>query len=328
MENFLQENIKIQWYRKTTWLWLFYPLSVLFTCLAKIRKIFYQSRAKRYTKAPLWIVGDITVGGSGKSPFLIWLGNHIVEKGISAVILSHGYKSNLTVAAKVCGPNDLAYECGDEAVMLAKNCSLPVVVGKSREASLEFINKNYSNTSLILCDDGLQDYKIIRDKEIVVFREDRVGNAKCFPVGPLREPLSRLSTVDLVVKNSSDSNSDMFLEPIALRHLSTNIMHDFTKIQSSKVHAVAGIADPDRFFTLLEGLGFNIIKHPFPDHYSFTEADLAFSDELPIILTTKDAVKCTSFEMSKTYQLEFRVKISARTQKIIDSFLESSQSYS
>ncbi|MBT4885086.1 MAG: tetraacyldisaccharide 4'-kinase [Legionellales bacterium] len=318
---FIQKIIFKQWYHKLTYFQLLLPLEYLFILIIKARKNIYKKTWKEDNNIPVWIVGDITIGGSGKSPFIIWIARMLEQRSIKAVIINHAYKSNLDIDAGICNNNSSAQVFGDEAVMLAKQTKLPIVVAKSRIKALKYINENLKETRLIIFDDGLQHYKVARDKEFIILNKKRLGNKHCFPVGPLREPLPRLNDVDVIITHNESSSSDMKIVPTAITNISTGKKHGLIDLPWFDIHAVAAIADPDRFYKVLEKYGFNIIRHPFRDHHDFTEKDLAFADNLPIVMTTKDAVKCQDYAQDNLYQLDFDVIVAEEVELEINKLL-------
>jgi tetraacyldisaccharide 4'-kinase len=307
--SYIEDKIQQQWYSRPSWILLLYPICILFLIIIKIRKKVYSSIALK-AKFDVWIIGDITVGGSGKSPFIEWLSNYLNKFKFDYVIIGHGYKNNLNYAAEVVTPNSDPNIFGDEAVMLAKSSPVPVVVGKNRQLAIKYITENFPNVKLAICDDGLQYYKMPRDKEIIILNERRLGNKYCLPVGPLREPLNRIKSVDLIVKNNNSKTSGMYLEPIGIRNIATNEFFNLDWLSGKTVHAVAAIGDPKQFFSTVKNLTKNVIVHKFRDHYNFDITDLMFDDDLPVIITQKDAVKCKLFNNNKVFVLETKLLVS------------------
>ena len=302
----IRSFVESEWYDKFTWFRLLIPFSYLYRLIILLRRKIQLYFSNTNNNIPIWVVGEITVGGSGKSPAVIWLIKLLQQQGMSPAILCSGYKGSLPKNKPDQCFRDSDYRIyGDEAVMLASVVDTPVVVGKERNLAVEFINKNIKGCNIIICDDGLQHYKMKRDKELVVYNENRIGNGYCFPAGPLREPKSRLKNIDLIL-------DDIKLIPKCIASIYSNETKSFAEF-AGQVHAVAGIGDPSKFFNVLRSLGFDIIEHPFPDHYAFKEQDLKFKEDLPIILTTKDAVKCTSFNIPNVWKLLFEVDASSET---------------
>jgi tetraacyldisaccharide 4'-kinase len=313
----LAKYIESQWYDNFTWFRFLIPFSYLFIFIISIRKKIQIRHSKTNNNLPIWVVGEISVGGSGKSPFVIWLVEFMLKQGLKPVVICSGYKGSLpNIMSEQCFADSDYKVYGDEAVMLAKLVNSPVVVGKQRNLAVEFINNNITDCNIIICDDGLQHYKMRRDKEIVIYNDARIGNGYCFPAGPLREPKSRLKSVDLIVCNDNNLK-EVKLLPKCIASIYTVETKRFAEFPK-RVHAVAGIGAPKKFFDLLRSLNFEIIEHAFPDHYAFKEQDLNFNDDLPIILTSKDAVKCTSFSIPNIWQLLFELEVSPEiTAKIL-----------
>lgn len=303
----MRRYVESQWYDRFTVFRLLFPLSYLYRFIIILRRKLQTHFSKTNNNIPIWVVGEITVGGSGKSPVVIYLADFMIKKGMKPVVLCSGYKGSL--------PKDTPGECfadsdykvyGDEAVMISSAIKSPLVVAKERNKGIDFINNNIKDCNIIICDDGLQHYEMKRDVEIVVYNEKRIGNGHCFPAGPLREPQSRLKEADIVL----DSVHDVKLVPKCMSSICSRKAAEFNEFPK-RVHAVAAIGDPSKFFNVLRDLGFDIIEHPFPDHYAFKKEDLKFDDDLPVVMTTKDAVKCASFGYGNLWKLLFEVEASA-----------------
>lgn len=321
LEAFLRKTIKKQWYARLTWFWLLLPFEIIFRIIVLIRKILYKIIYSHSFYIPIWVVGDITVGGSGKSPFVIWLVKFLHQHNIRVIVINHGYKSNMQNDAATCLADSDPAIFGDEAVMLAKVVCAPIVVAKTRLIALSYIGKHYQDYDLIICDDGLQDYTVKPEKKIIIFNKNRLGNKHCFPVGPLREPVNNVTKSSLIVKHNSSLASDMHIHPNKITNIITKESFAVDSFYTKEVHAVCAIADPERFFKVLANYNFNITSHSYPDHYSFTKKDLQRYSDQEIIMTTKDAVKCMRFGMKNIWQLEFEVKISARVERSILEFI-------
>ncbi|MDH5765794.1 MAG: tetraacyldisaccharide 4'-kinase, partial [Gammaproteobacteria bacterium] len=200
---------------------------------------------------------------------------------------------------------------GDEPVMIAASTQCPVVVGPDRVKDVEMLLDKH-DCNIVLSDDGLQHYRLHRDIEIAVVDARRLmGNGFCLPAGPLREPSRRLKTVDLVIYNGGKQAVSYTLEPGQLVSLADRSVSTLDAFQGQTVHAVAAIGHPQRFFDLLEKQGLHLIKHSFADHYLYQEEDLVFNDDLPILMTEKDAVKCTGFNISNSWYLPVTATLSA-----------------
>ncbi len=293
------------WYDDSVWVRVLTPLSVVFRLLARIRRHRIQgSRGKQWLPpVPTIIVGNINVGGTGKSPLVLWLTDLLKEAGYHPGIVSRGYGGvGASYPLEVTGLTDPALS-GDEAVMIARRTGSPVVVDPDRVAATKYLLAEH-NCDVVISDDGLQHYALGRDVEIaVVDAEKGLGNGLCLPAGPLREPPSRLKEVDLVVVNGHSfvelptTPSVMNLQPKSLVNVITADEVSATEPALQRrlqrtVHGVAGIGNPDRFFRSLRDLGFEVIEHHFDDHHWFKISELMFGDSLPVIMTEKDAVKC------------------------------------
>jgi tetraacyldisaccharide 4'-kinase len=244
------------------------------------------------------IVGNITAGGSGKTPLVLWLAHHLREQGYHPGLVSRGYRARQTDWPQLISADSDPYQFGDEPVLLAQHTGCPVSVGPDRPAAIRAL-LNAHPCDIILADDGLQHYALARDIEIAVVGAQGLGNRWLLPAGPLREPASRLRQVDLVIHNGPTTTGHQihWHIPTVSRLTATGTKQhtepqSLTQFRGQRVHAVAGIAYPEHFFNLLRTQGLIPEPHPFPDHHAYTPDDLQFSPSLPILMTRKDAVKC------------------------------------
>jgi len=275
------------------------PLSLLFCLVATMRRLLYQcgllSRIR--LAVPVIVVGNITVGGTGKTPLVLWVTDLLKRSGHRPGILTRGYQGASTQWPVTITSRTEAGEVGDEAVLLARRSGCPVVAGPDRVADGQALIEQ--GCTVIVSDDGLQHYRLHRDLEVAVIDgARRFGNGLCLPAGPLREPIGRLRSVSVRVANGTPEAGEtgMTLAPGHIYRLQAPDQHAAVDdLRAGPVHAVAGIGNPERFFASLRALGFEIIPHPFPDHHAFQASDLAFGDECPVIMTEKDAVKCQAF---------------------------------
>lgn len=294
------------WYGNSPLVWLLMPLCWLYETVIACRTYLYRSGLFRAypVPAPVIIVGNITVGGTGKTPLTIWLANALKEKGFSPGIISRGYRGNVGSIPIVASPDSDPEVVGDEAILIAAESGCPVVVHPERVAAA---NKAIEvGADVIIADDGLQHYRLARDCEIAVIDGHRgFGNGRLLPAGPLREKPSRLDSVDKVavqrkarepsgvLRRSSDRRPVNFdLKPTSIRRLDGSETGDLADFAGRQVHAVAGIGNPDRFFRLLESLGMIVKRHPLPDHAKISPGDISFDDDIDVVMTGKDAVKC------------------------------------
>lgn len=276
---------------------LLLPLSWLFAAVVRLRLAAYRTGLLRTRRlpVPVVVVGNITVGGTGKTPLVIWLADYLRQRGWRPGIVSRGYGGRAgSWPQQVRADSDPA-SVGDEAVMLAAHTGCPLCVGPDRPAAVAALLA-HTDCNIVISDDGLQHYALARDLEIAVIDgERRLGNGHLLPAGPLREPASRLDAVDLVVVNGTGDEGELSMKLIqpAVRSLQEPGRElALTDLRGRRVHAVAGVGNPQRFFALLTQHGIEIEPHPFPDHHPFRAEDLAFDDGLPVLMTAKDAVKC------------------------------------
>jgi tetraacyldisaccharide 4'-kinase len=241
------------------------------------------------------VIGNITVGGTGKTPLTIWLAELLKNSGYKPGIISRGHGGKSDNWPLSVNEHSDVNQVGDEALLIAKRTQCPVIVGPSRVEAAQKLLAEF-DCNVVLSDDGLQHYKLNRDIEIAVIDgERRFGNGYCLPAGPLREPTERLGSVDFVVVNGikyADHEFSMqFIGDIAI-NIKTGEQKHLQKFQNVSCHAIAGIGNPERFFKLLESAGLSCTTYSFPDHYAFERDDINFTDANPVLMTEKDAVKC------------------------------------
>ncbi len=287
--------------------WLLYPFSLVFRALAATRRAAYRSGVLGATQlpVPVVIVGNLTVGGSGKTPLVIHLAQVLSQRGRRPGIIARGYRGGVLGPAAVAAQGDPS-AFGDEALVLARRSACPVFVGEDRVAAGLALIAAYPACDVILSDDGLQHYRLARDIEVAVFDERGALNGWCLPAGPLREPLRRLARVDAVVINDGASAPLPVSGPETFRmHLEGSRFRDLiepgrscsvAELAGIRLHAVAGIGSPLRFFRHLKALGLDFVEHSFPDHHAFVPADLDFVGDA-IVTTEKDAVKLAALEL-------------------------------
>ena len=311
------KNLDDYWYSQNPVAWLLWPVSLFFCVIALLRKFFYKIKLFKTPdiSVPVVIVGNISVGGTGKTPLLIALCKQLQALGLKPGIISRGYGGQSRSWPQNVNSDSQASQVGDEPVLIARRTNCPVVVGPDRVNDVKQLLAE-NDCDIVLSDDGLQHYRLARDIEIAVIDSARLmGNGFCLPAGPLREPVRRLKSVDMVVYHGGDSQSLAFNlahdQLIAVNDDNKNLFIDSLKGQ--QVHAIAGIGHPDRFFSLLKAYGLDIIKHRFPDHHCYSKDDLCFDDELSILMTEKDAVKCKSFNIANSWYLPVTAVLSEAT---------------
>jgi len=321
------KRIDHYWYQGSRWLWLLWPISLLFCLLVWGRRALFRFGLKQSNSfpVPVIIIGNITVGGSGKTPLVLWLAEMLRKQGYRPGIISRGYGGQAGQWPQwVEGESD-ARVVGDEALLLARRSGCPMTVGPDRVAAAQLLLER-GDVDVILSDDGMQHYRLARDIEIAVLDgERRLGNGLCLPAGPLREPPSRLKTVDFVVCNGSVRPGEWSMQLLAgeAQPLCSGTAKPLETFAGSPVHAVAGIGNPERFFNMLNNAGLSIEKHPFADHYPYAEGELDFADEAPVLMTEKDAVKYFNYAKEHHWYLPVTAKLPDEFAKRLLAALES-----
>lgn len=294
-------RLQHHWYHITRLQWILYPISLVFRALVAIRRKMYRDGALTCYRLlqPVIVVGNIAVGGTGKTPLTLALAQQLIARGWHPLIISRGY-GGATIQPEQVTPDSSARQVGDEPLLMAQRDLCPVWIGRDRLATAHAAMQAHPDCNVILCDDGLQHYRLRREMEIAVIDGvRRFGNNLMLPAGPLREPESRLQTVDAVVINGGDTLPGQYAMSLAgtefYNFLDPRESATPEKFRTTKNHAVAGIGNPQRYFQHLETLGISFTSHAFPDHHPYRAAELSFADCDAILLTEKDAVKCTTF---------------------------------
>jgi tetraacyldisaccharide 4'-kinase len=308
-----------QWFeqrRLTPALWLLLPLAGFYVLLSALNRLL--ARPKRLP-VPVIVVGNIIVGGAGKTPLTLWLAGELRQRGWHPGIVSRGYGRNgdqvrpVTVDARPA-------EVGDEPLLLARRTGVPVWVGRQRSAAGEALLVAHPEVDVILCDDGLQHYTLARDVELVVFDGRGAGNGWRLPVGPLRESLARNATVDAIICQNLKKTALPAAAPAFEMRLQPGSFFRLDDPQQTcaapalqrrgRLYALAGIGHPERFFRTLESLGLDCETRPFPDHHRYTASDLAFAADGILLMTEKDAVKCAGLTTGETWVLPVEAELS------------------
>jgi tetraacyldisaccharide 4'-kinase len=274
------------------------PAALLFGLAVRARRFAYRKGFLRSVSAgiPVVIVGNIVVGGSGKTPLALHVTECLKRAGWSPAILLRGYGGSARSPLPVMSSTD-PLVAGDEAVLLAGRGSSPVWVGADRVRAARALRLAHPEVDILVLDDGLQHYRLRRDIEIAVVDGRGFGNGWMFPAGPLREPPSRLESVGAVISHEAriDGYAMQLVCHDVVRLASTEERRPLAGFSGCRVHAVAGIGDPERFFALLRAAGLLVTPHPFADHHPFSPGDIDFGDGLPVMMTEKDAVKLRRF---------------------------------
>ena len=310
------EFLEDLWCRKHLLSTVFAPLSWCYQFAITLRHLAYQSGVLPVHRldVPVIVVGNIVVGGTGKTPLVIWLAEYLKAKGYKPGIVSRGYKSKVKKWPQQVRADSHPEQVGDEPVLLARRTGCRVAIAPNRHAAAQALVKRHQ-VDIIICDDGLQHYALARDIEIAVTDgvRRRYGNGRYLPAGPLRESVSRLKSVDMVVCNGGAVRGEFNMVYIPQQLCSIvdeNKRCDTEQFRNESLHAVAGIGRPEKFFSYLRGRGIQTIEHKFPDHYQFKAEDICFDDGLPVVMTEKDAVKCTEFASEEHWFLPINVNMS------------------
>jgi tetraacyldisaccharide 4'-kinase len=314
-------SIERHWERVTPVSALLLPASLLFGAAAGARRAAYRAGLIPSIKLPVPVIvsGNITAGGTGKTPLALWLADYLRARGRTPGIICRGYGGRSRTPQRVLPDSD-PYDCGDEAVLLARRSGCEVWIGADRVAAGRSLLAARPDCNVLISDDGLQHYALARDLELCVVDAARgFGNGWLLPAGPLRERPSRLATVDAVVINAGNGSAphpSIALIPARTARFTMklegrefrNILNPERRVgpgyfSGKRVHAVAGIGNPQRFFSRLQALGIELTAHPFPDHYRFTAGDLAYAGAEAVLMTEKDAVKCLRFVAHTHWEL-------------------------
>jgi len=319
------DHMAYYWYQSSLHFLLFplLPLSWLFCFCVTVRSYLYRRGWKKTQRfsAPVIVVGNITIGGTGKTPLVIWLVEFLKSQGFSPGIVSRGVGGKKHSQPYWVSKQDMPVLVGDEALLLAEHTQCPVVICINRALAVKTLLAN-SHCDIVVSDDGLQHYRMGRDVEIALLDGARgLGNRCLLPAGPLRESSTRLQTVDFVVVRGEEGKSEftMDFEPQEWRRVVEKTLDPAVKPRDDsasarddrkEIHAVAGIGHPEQFFSMLEKQGYVVRTHVFPDHYVYRAEDFHFGDDLPIVMTEKDAVKCRGFADERFWYVPVTVTVS------------------
>lgn len=309
----LAQRLVADWYapRLTALTALLVPLSLVFAAVTALRRGLYRAQVLRSHRlgAAVVIVGNITVGGTGKTPLALAIASGLAARGWRPGIVSRGHGGRAAAPRRVDSASDPG-DVGDEPVLLARS-GWPVWIGRDRVAAGQALLAQHPQCNVVIADDGLQHYALARDAEICAIDASRgCGNGRLLPAGPLREPITRLAEVDAVVRLAQSaariSPREFEAKLIAGRFVRVNrtsVACDANAFRGEGVHALAGIGNPERFFAQLRALGINPTVHEYPDHHRYTPRDLEFAGATAILMTEKDAVKCAAFADDRCWAL-------------------------
>lgn len=320
------------WYGKSRWIYCLLPLSWLFSLLSCTRKWLIVNFLQKKLPVPVIIVGNISVGGTGKTPLIIELVKYLQQQGHKPGVVSRGYGGTAPHYPYLLDANSQANTSGDEPLLIYKATQCAVCVAPDRvAAALELVAQGCTH---ILSDDGLQHYRLGRALEIAVVDGQRLfGNQKLLPVGPLREPVSRLKTVDFIVLNSRSKKAilsgfhniyEMKIQPLAWRKLATMQELPLAELNFKEpIHALAGIGNPERFFKTLDSLELTYYAHCYSDHHQFSIKDFEIYRSDTVVMTEKDAIKCHAFAKPEWYALIVGAQLSVDFWKAFQHKLDS-----
>jgi len=310
------------WYSRQPIRWIFWPFSLLLFGLTRLKYFLYRKNLlkRKDCKVPVLVVGNITVGGTGKTPFIRLLTELLSDHGLKLGIVSRGYHARPSSFPHLVSESDSVNTVGDEAFMQYQALKLPMAIDPNRSAAVEKLADEF-DLDLIISDDGLQHYQMGRQLEFLMVDGTReFGNRLCIPFGPLREDISRIQTVDIIIQNGGNQIHETLshsgvpvvhlqMRPLGLVHLLSGEIVATNNLLTHSVNAVCGIGNPDRFFASLAPLCQSFQPFVFPDHHAFTEEDFrALNDDI-VVMTEKDAVKCQSFAADHWYYLKVGANI-------------------
>ena len=321
----LAQRLPRLWYQRRLAVPLFplLPVSWLFCVLVLLRRCLYRLGLIRSSRlpVPVVVVGNLTVGGSGKTPLVLWIVDELRAHGWRPGIISRGYGGSEGGVRSVARDSDSSV-VGDEPLLLARRSGVPVVVGRDRVAAGRSLLAEHPECNVIVSDDGLQHYRLQRAVELVVFDGRGAGNQRMLPAGPLREPMRRLDSVTGIVWNgcAPPNSPASLISPQFRMTLSGQrffALSDSTRrcaaedFRGKQLHAVAGIGDPSRFFAQLAQLALEFEPHPFPDHHQYGVEDFEFARDGVLLMTEKDAVKCAAMDLGEAWVLPVTATVEA-----------------
>ncbi|TBR39169.1 MULTISPECIES: tetraacyldisaccharide 4'-kinase [Dyella] len=293
----LAESLEKVWYEGARAPWWAWPLMWLYAAVMRLRRAFYAigvfSRVR--LACPVIVIGNVTVGGTGKTPLTIALARALQQRGFRPGVVSRGY-GGTEHGPLLLDDASTPVQVGDEPALMRAH-GLTVAIGRDRPAAGRRLIE--AGCNVIIADDGLQHYRLARDLEIcVIDGARRFGNGRLLPLGPLRESAARAAQTTFQVCNGERAGAGevpMRLEGGTLRALVDGHVRPLEELRGHRVHAVAGIGNPQRFFDSLRARGLEVVPHPFPDHHRYVASDIDFGDCSPVLMTEKDAIKCQAF---------------------------------
>jgi len=322
----IAEQLDRAWYGKSGLTQILRPFTGLFVSVVYLRRLLYRFKLLKSNKVtvPVIVVGNLTVGGTGKTPLVIWIANYLKTAGYNPGIISRGYTGKARNWPQQVRPDADPTIVGDEAVLISRRTGCPMAVGPKRIDDSRALLK-YASIDVIISDDGLQHYALQRDIEIAVIDGiRRFGNRFCLPAGPMREPVSRLDEVDFRVTNGIAAQGEygMRYTGDTAINLVTNEQVALADFRNKDVIAIAGIGHPDKFFNFMRSHGIRLDSRAFPDHYLYKNSDLDFDEDTIVLMTEKDAVKCQRFANNNWWYVPINVELPEEFGKQLVSKLE------
>ncbi len=309
-----KKSLEYSWYNHNALSLLLRPLTWLYCAMMFVRRVAYATGLRKSYRlsVPVIVVGNLTVGGTGKTPLVVHIAHLLKRSGYSPGIISRGYGGKARSWPQQVRPDADPVMVGDEAILISRRSDCPMAVGPDRAKTASLLQQ-HSGCDIIISDDGLQHYALKRDVEIVVIDGmRRFGNGLCLPAGPLREPVSRKDKVDFVITNGTARRNEYVMRYQGETLVNLNNSEKtwaLSELAGQSVHVVAGIGNPIRFFEQMRHKGLQVIEHPFSDHHPFCAEDLIFDDDKPVLMTEKDAVKCQRYATENMWYLPIDIEM-------------------
>ena len=321
------------WYKNNPLKYLLIPISLVFLLLVKIRLVLYRIQLFKVTrsKTPVIVIGNISVGGTGKTPFIIYLANQLKQANINVAVVSRGYGRDTSIKCALVDSKGSTLQQGDEPMLIHKQSASPVVIANDRVQACQYVDSQL-DVDVILADDGLQHYPMARARQWCVFEQQRkFGNKWCLPAGPLREPMSRLKEMDVVLSQNKDNVFDkdesafslLLTEAYQLNN-PQNRQH-LSKFANETCYAIAGIGNPQRFFDALQNQKIKLTGICFDDHHQYQQHDFEQLNTDNWFMTEKDAIKCKQFNLPNAWVVPVSVQTSLGLQEHINQLIDDIQ---
>jgi tetraacyldisaccharide 4'-kinase len=316
MQEVISKWIESVWYENTPAVYLLAPLSWLYRIVITLRRVCYRAGVIKSQRSdrPVIVVGNITVGGTGKTPLVIWIVEWLKQQGYRPGVVSRGYGATAAHWPQIVESDSDPSMVGDEPLLIFQRTACPVVVDPIRIRAARILVAR-GDCDIIVSDDGLQHYALERDIEVVVVDgERRFGNGRCLPAGPLREPVQRLPQVDLIVCNGTGRVKELSMQLVGdvAVNLDDQSQRPLANFFRGPLHALVGIGNPQRFLDHLARFDLQFDSRVFPDHHHYRPDDIVFQDDAPVLMTEKDAVKCRAFADKRHWYVPVTARLDDR----------------